>query len=370
MTFSAVCLWAQTRLDNSVMLQHGAVVYETPKVYELMNIALALLDKDITVGQTNLYYNNIDTSTAYYRSVMAYFEPYKQHPFIQAMNQDLRRSPDFYMGNLRLAYDLAYHSGKLLDDVQLNLPKRIKYFRHVQQKSLIADFIADSNFEAFYAQHQSTYRQTLARAHDFLQADSIKSWLEGEFPSRYDSYKIVISPLMNAWHFTHRFTKDKRQTTVMWVSSADDYLPGKYTLNQLKGIYTGVVFTEIDHNYVNPVSDQYKKQLKTIMGGDYRVNWIKADGDARLYTDGYKVFNEYMTHAVYLLYTNLKFPAADQAKIADNRVQMMAQRRKYYRFDAFYQQLQSLYLAKSPGQTIPDLYPAMIAWVQAVNAKP
>jgi hypothetical protein len=89
------------------------------------------------------------------------------------------------------------------------------------------------------------------------------------------------------------------------------------------------VFSEIDHNYVNPVSDKYKKEINKIMGDEHRSKWIKANGDGKYYGTGYKVFNEYMTHAVYLIYTNEFYSAADQ--------------------------------------TITDLYPKMLEWSKSMN---
>ena len=88
-----------------------------------------------------------------------------------------------------------------------------------------------------------------------------------------------------------------------------------YSKNQISGIYTGVVFTEIDHNYVNPVSNNFKIDIDRIMGDSNRAKWIKADGDGKFYNNGYKIFNAYMTHAVYLVYTNTVYAKVDQTVI-------------------------------------------------------
>jgi hypothetical protein len=172
---------------------------------------------------------------------------------------------------------------------------------------------------------------------------------------------------MQGFHFTSHYSVHAKKTSTMWVCAADGYNTEKYTQAQIAGLFTGIVFTEIDHNYVNLASNAYKKELNAIMGNVNRANWLKPDGDALLYEDGYKVFNEYMTHALYLLYTNTILAAQDQAVIERHRVELMQNRRKYHRFEAFYGQLAELYANKRQEETITHLYPKIIEWCTRQN---
>jgi hypothetical protein len=49
---------------------------------------------------------------------------------------------------------------------------------------------------------------------------------------------------------------------------------------------------EIDHNYINSVSDQYKKRLNKVHGDTNKRMWIDKTGDAKYYNNGYTIFNE------------------------------------------------------------------------------
>lgn len=57
-------------------------------------------------------------------------------------------------------------------------------------------------------------------------------------------------------------------------------------------------FTEIDHNYVNPLTDQFLHDLEESID-DFKF-W---ENKTREYQSKYVTFNEYMTHALFSLYS-------------------------------------------------------------------
>ena len=272
-----------------------------------------------------------------------------------------------YLYNLQKGYNSISLDNNIKRNIHFPFFQRLLYGFKSVNRNTIEDFAKASNFQAFYNNHQAFYTQVLNDAKDKLNFNKIQQWLETEFSAKYDKLNIVISPLMNATHFTKNFSYKGNKTSIMWVADGLGYDTKLYTQNQIKGIYTGVVFTEIDHNYVNPVSDNFKKDIEQIMGDENRVKWIKADGDGKFYSNGYKIFNEYMTHAVYLIYTNTVYPKDDQSVIENSRIKLMEQRRKYYRFGDFYKQLKTLYLSKKEGETITRFYPKMLEWCKQQN---
>jgi len=62
---------------------------------------------------------------------------------------------------------------------------------------------------------------------------------------------------------------------------------------------SGVVFTEIDHNYVNPGTSKYEKLIDSIFSN--RSAWTKHGNSSDYYDSPVRVFNEYMTHAAFCL---------------------------------------------------------------------
>jgi hypothetical protein len=364
--FVSECI-GQSKQDNSVSIKDNKTIYEVPDTYELMNIAFALTDTNNYSGNLNIYYNVIDTSKPYYREVINYFSPYKNHKLIKELNKHLNKSLMHYLYNLQKGYNSSSFNNDIKRNIHFPFFQRLLYgFKSVNRKT-IENFAKASNFQSFYENHRPFYKQVLDDAKSKLNFDKVQQWLETEFSSKYDKFNIVISPLMNATHFTKNFSFKRNKTSIMWVSDGLGYDKNIYSQNQIAGIYTGVVFTEIDHNYVNPVSDNFKSDIDRIMGDNNRAKWIKADGDGKFYSNGYKIFNEYMTHAVYLIYTNTVYSKDDQTVIENSRTKLMEQRRKYYRFGDFYKQLKIIYLAKKEGETITSLYPKMLEWCKQQN---
>lgn len=352
----------QSKNNNPVWVQDKKAVYEIPAVYELMNIAFAITDTNNYSGNLNIYYNIIDTSTAYYKEVVHYFSNHKKHKLITALNKQLKKSYVRYLYNLQKGYNSNISDNEIRRKNKFPLFLTLQYGFQSVKRSVIEDFAKASDFQSFYENHRFHYQQILDDAKQKLSLTNIQQWLENEFSKKYDTFKIVISPLMRATHFTKRFSRYGKKISIMWVSDGSGYDPKRYTQTQIAGLYTGVVFTEIDHNYVNPASNNFKKDLNQIMGNDNRPKWIKADGDGKFYSSGYKIFNEYMTHAVYLIYTNTVYSKEDQTVIENSRIKLMEDIRKYYRFKDFYTQLKTLYASKKEGENITGLYPAMLDW--------
>ena len=124
---------------------------------------------------------------------------------------------------------------------------------------------------------------------------------------------------------------------------------------------TRVVFTEIDHNYVNPVSDKYVSQIDQV----FSKKGFWADGvRTASYNSPYAVFNEYMTWAAFSLYAREKYSPEVAAQYIPRMEKQMAENRGFLKFAAFNQKLIQLYDARSEGQKVEDLYPAMLEWAE------
>jgi hypothetical protein len=120
-----------------------------------------------------------------------------------------------------------------------------------------------------------------------------------------------------------------------------------------------VVFTEIDHNYVNPISDQFKKEIDEIFND--RSKWT-AGKYSNSYPSPYSVFNEYMTWAVFTLYALDTFDENDFKIINDRTESQMTDRRGFSRYKEFNQKMIELYKNKNEGEKFVDLYPKILEW--------
>lgn len=328
------------------------VAYHLPEAYELVNVAFALTDR----GRADR--NMVEHDSDYHRRVMARFDAYRQHRFVRLLNRKLSKGYGYYLYS-RYSYVLDFTPGSRLR-YSHRLTGRARLMARLlgasARRGALRRFARDTQFRTFFDENRAFYEKILAQVQARCPVADIQDWLEAQFPARYDSYALVVSPLVGGTHSTTRFGR----RCVMWVSDAAGYDTTRFTEAQIRGIYTGVVFTEIDHNYVNPVSDQYRSAIDAAFS--HRDFWTAPDGDAANYGSPYAVFNEYMTHAAYLLYERERLGPVDFEVVKTSRMRLMVQRRKFIRFAEFYEALTGLYDRRTRDQTLAHLYPAVLDW--------
>ena len=273
----------------------GTVTYEIPETYELANVAMALTE----TGQKDA--NMIQQSGTYFSQVKQHFATVAKHPLIVRLNEQLKRDGgNFYYSVRENAY--AMELNKRGQPVNRGVYESI-YLRSndmAEHPGQWADFVKKSNFRRFYTDHQPFYQKNIADVSRLLPVKQMQDWLEAQFPGiRYDGQRVVFSPLINGAHSAQKFADQGYQESLMFICDAKDFDRSKLTEPQIEGLYSGVVFTEIDHNFVNPTSDKNLQAVNDTFSD--REKWVRK-GDADHYGSAYEVFNEYMTHAVHLLY--------------------------------------------------------------------
>jgi len=125
------------------------------------------------------------------------------------------------------------------------------------------------------------------------------------------------------------------------------------------------VFTEIDHNYVNPTTSRFRKSVDSIFVN--RSVWTQTGGDNEGYSSPQAVFNEYMTHALFCLYIKDQYDRKTAAYVVEQRIKLMVEHRHYIRFTEFTQKLSELYSLLKPSEPMANLYPALLDWAKQVK---
>lgn len=239
---------------------------------------------------------------------------------------------------------------------------------------LINDFVKKSGFRKFYQQNRFYYDSLIVKQQKEVPVGKMWSWLQNNFTNKIQSYKVIFSPLILGSHSTQNFywTRDNRaggwfSESVMFISSTEPIDRQKnISEEQKEALASGVVFTEIDHNYCNPISDRYRNQIDSAMSN--REKWISVNGDGNIYEGAESVFNEYITHAVYVLYCYDTFKnAKDFEFIKTSRETLMSQSRKYIQFKEFDEMLLDLYKAKAKKTSIIELYPVILQCCKSRN---
>ena len=317
---------------------------EIPRVYELLHVVIALTEPGQT-GQYNLNYNS-----DYYQEVIKYFKPYDDHPAVQ---EYVNLRAEYSYSGLRkiFAYKFNDNNEIIKNEIYNYSNKDLNNY-----SKLLEDFAQKSNFNNFYSQHQNYYDAKIKEFNKYTDLKEIWVWLEENYPNRYDSYKVVLSPLVFASHNTTSFSDTQKgfKEIIMFVSSAELFTRHNFANEKLTAALTErMVFTEIDHNYVNPTTDQAEnmRQVMAVFGNLKKWNQQSGYGNSAL------TFNEYMTWATACLYVHDNYNREVYNKFLKNTNDTM-KARGFIKFPAFYDELLSLY--KQTDKPIYKLYPDIL----------
>ncbi|WP_461066984.1 DUF4932 domain-containing protein [Spirosoma horti] len=352
--------------DEYVRAHTNKAEVDIPEVFELANILWILSDH----GQKSA---SLPRSGPYYERVAAHFKPFLNHPVISSINQIADNFGNYY--DFR-ENSYAYHFEK--DKLVWKGPHYYVMGRDwstfnslfKQLAPQIEDFAKRSGYRAFYKSQLPYYQQLIGEQKELMPVRTMWNWLETRFPQRFACYRIVFSPLIGGSHSTQQYGRYINDTyyreAVMFVNGPSTYLDrSELSQQQRQGLASGVVFTEIDHNYVNPTTSRFRSRIDSIFVN--RSIWTQAGGDTDNYGTPQAIFNEYMTHALFCLYVQDQYDAKTAAYLIDQRERLMVDHRHYIRFREYRQKLSELYLATKPDQPIASLYPVLLDWAKEVE---
>ncbi|MBS1636877.1 MAG: DUF4932 domain-containing protein [Bacteroidetes bacterium] len=340
--------------DTYIKDHRGKFEVYVPEVHELANILIALS----SVGQADS--NMTDMTTVYYRDVMTHFGPFMHHPIVDTINTHILKPKDarsyWYYYALKMnacGYDFnsenkIVHSGPIQKMGFSNMYDPIR--RH---EALITDFAEKTDFRAFYSQHKTYYDSLISTYRKFNPIDKMQGWLEKKFGFGYGQYCVYFSPLVGGAHATQKYHNNHFEQTAMFVCRSTP--SSKYNRNVNEMNQSRVVFTEIDHNFVNPLSDKHRKSINKVFSD--RKLWVddSAGNLTDTYDNAYAIFNEYMTFALFSLYCLDNFPESDVKTFIPKMEKQMVEKRHFIRFAEFNQQLMTLYNTNK-AITIEELY--------------
>ena len=320
-----------------------------PEVYELSNVIVAMTSygqsSPVLVRKTGEYYQRVRTAFLPFRTD-ALMDP------LQLGGEDpLRRYYEFRDNSFAYVYD----SDLIKRNPEYDTFWRPNTFR--ERLAAVQRFADVSDFRSFYAANGGFYGELIDRYRGLAEIDSIADWLEREFaPRRFDHYTVALSPLVYGSHSTQRVSTSAGTEVVMFVSGPD--VTAGTSPGVRKAMIQRLVFTEIDHNFVNPVTEQYREQVTSAFGT--RSEW--TTDESSFYQSPIAVFNEYLTWAVFLVYIDGRVSAEDFTEVVSLTTATMESSRRFQRFGRFAGELLRLYHERPPGSRVPMLYPAILEW--------
>jgi hypothetical protein len=329
----------------------GQYSFEIPEVQELVHILFAISP----AGKKDS--NMVAHNSEYYNEVINHFDKYSSDKIVNELDSLLQKAYYWYHVLKMDACGFYFDDNQIKKDsiykkMSWDGPNFIEpYIEKIQ------DFAVKSNFRQFYKEHTPYYESLKKMMNSQTPIDKQWKWVEKQFDLTYDNYRITFSPLVNASHSTNRFVQNDFKQTVMFICGPIEDESMSNTFKE--GLMTRVVFTEIDHNYVNPISDKYLSQIEEALTP--LSDWATKE-TLKVYGNTYSVFNEYMTWSVFTAYALDNYDKKDFEKINERVELQMSDWRGFTKFKDFNQYFIKLYRNKKADQTIEDLYPEVINW--------
>lgn len=344
--------------DAYIRQNKGKIAVAIPETKELLQIVFAVTPTGL--ADTRSFIINHD-STEYYLEVIRHFLPYKDEPVVKAMDSLLKKG--LYI-NLKMdicAFRFDKNNHIIFGDAytRFNNSGTNRNFVEPYLRQLEA-FAARSGFRKFYAAHKPFYDSLVARQRSVVPLKQMWTWLEAQFPIRYQSYRVYLSPLVKGNHSANSFEDRGFRESHMFIRPPVRYANVNEKVSE--ALNSRIVFTEIDENYVDPYALSFVPELNRIF--NQRKIWANGK-ESNGYNTPYNLFTEYTTWAVYVLYCSDYYNATDFELIRNQTVRYMIQVRGFPVFEAFTDKLLSLYKSRKPGETVAQLFPALLQWCAA-----
>ena len=349
----------------------GKVIYEIPEVFELANIILGLSNSFQGASQNK--------ETPYYKEVLTYFDDYSDHEIFDKLSTDglqEKEEGDQYYDFRDNSYGYTFNdSSEIVHANQYFYLNGYNRDTHenmfAELLPLIQDFANKSDFRSFFRNHRGYYDSLMATQGKLLMAESMWQWLEKEFPVlKIHTYKVVMSPIIGGSHSTQMFHQriveenEVFSECMMFMNVTDRRIQDRYDSNEdLTAFISGNLFTELDHNYINPFTRRYYNEISSAFKD--RSKWVAQD-KATYYSSEHSVYQEYLTYALYSVWARETFSKEVADAAIAKRVELNENRRGFYRFTEFNDMLVKLE-NKHSDKTIMELMPQIIEWCQNID---
>ena len=323
---------------------------ENPEVYELANIILALTDYGL---QDN---NQVKKNNTYYDKMLKHFEPFQEHEIIDSANFSKERWKEFLSFRTdAFAFEFD-DKGKLFRDSEFQAFEIKTFDKYLH---LVQDFADRSKFREFYSEHKNFYVSNLEEYRKQYMVHDMQEFLNKEFGNLLGdkNYKVVLSSFVGGQNL-HRDIDSL--TSADFVDIPNAILYDTITTDR-KEISTAIhtLFTEMDHGYINTVSEAYTAEIFSKFND---AIWNDGSG----YEEGKNdVFNEYMTWAVFDLFNMHKFP--EYADEINRNYHYINSNRGFPFSNVFSEKLREIYSQKRSSETIKDMFPSILDWTNHIE---
>ena len=330
------------------------------EVKELLHIMIAITE--LGLGNDDM----VNQEGEYYKDLINHFKPFKNEPIILKYDSLIKANPVNYIFLTGNAISYNFEGNKLVKDKNYLFPaqsvsshSRITENLITKYKKDIEDFAKKSDFRKFYKNSNKYYSKII---HDYDTQANIRqqwNWLENNFETKVNNYVIMTSPLIGGLNYTTNYEDNNFNQIFLVVPTITD----SEKLSEIQNtIYnTRSIFTEIDHNYTVVLATKYENELNEAL--KVREKWVDINQEGtEFYPNAKRVFDEYMTWSLYVIYISDIFKNNQEAiDYAYNNVNKTMIRRGFPKTKEFTDKLIEL-RENNPKKKIEELYPELIDW--------
>lgn len=363
--FTFLCLFNiygqeyEVNFDKEYIEQNeNNVSIEISQVQELVYIILA-----------NTEYANdnprmVKQDTEYYKEMKEHFSEYSDLSIVNKFNKLLEENLLYYFILAGNAYGYEFKDNKIVPTGIYIFPAKGIGNLEIEEKNPIDLYVSDleefakkTKFREFYKQRKSYFDNLKTDYQNYAEIEVQKKWLENRFDYKINSFRVLTSPLISGMHATHTFENNDFKETLLFLPIIENEKDWSKKYN--KAINTRIIFTEIDHNYVGKVSEKFSEQINSVF--DDRDKWVDSSNEgAKYYPNPIKVFDEYLTWGLFILYANDNYDKETTKKVIDNINEMMP-KKGFPKGEEFNAKLLEIY-KNNNSKKITDLYPEILKW--------
>ena len=332
-----------------------SLTIQIPEVYELVNVLISLT-------QTGIAKRYVNSNTEYYETMKRSFSRFSSHKAVELIDS-LLIAEQYH--NLKMdSYAFEIIDGEFVISPVYKTLSWENNNSLLPYIDVIKDFWQTSRFHKFYILQKNIYDEMNTLYRDSLNIVDMITWLENNFPDvKYDSYKVVYSPLVggdqSSWFYENNNFREL-QAHVNFPFENNFYVSLPDTIASI--VRGDIVFTELNHGFINIESGN--KNYGLLFQSVFRDMsiWIDMNKPASNYQNPFACFNEYLNWSlVCLRYTDM-MSVAESKPLIDKIENMMVSYRGFKKFKELNQFLIHIYVNKSNEQSLSDLYPLISTW--------
>lgn len=356
----SVTLFAQENVNFTEKFKNANQGKHSVEVNEVKELLITMMTiTDYGRGNDDMFEQRGD----YYQRILNHFNPFASEPIIKTMDSLLEQSLLNYIFLSGNAQTYNFENDILIPSNIYILPAdkvatvEIKVNPITTYKKQIEEFAQKSNFRDFYKSEKTFYDSIISIYENYANIGKQWAWLEKNFDTKINAYIVYTSPLINGLNYTGGYENNNFHLIEMVLPIIEKVKNKSDKENE--AFNTRVMFTEIDHNYVDSPSEKYKNEINEAFKN--REKWVNTKTyGTEYYPDGFKVFNEYMTFGVFILYAEDVYKNDPQLlkEINDEVVSVMIDR-GFIKMKEFNEELKRI-RKNNKNTKIDKLYPKLV----------